>query len=251
MTDTGNHNDAPGGQEQQLNELRAELEASQRALEAFSYSVSHDLRAPLRKIGYFTELLIETYEGKLDEKGNEWLSKLGGQAREMTQLIDALLELSRTGRKTPRKTLVPMQGIVEELTRHARLHAGGRIIHFTIHPVPAAPADIELIGQVWVQLISNAVKYTARKEETHIEIGAEEKPGGIVYYIKDNGVGFDMHYADKLFSPFQRLHNRSEFEGTGIGLATAERIIARHNGRIWAQAEPDKGACFYFELPDK
>jgi light-regulated signal transduction histidine kinase (bacteriophytochrome) len=249
MTDTGNNNNPPPGPEQQLQQLRAELEASNRALEAFAYSVSHDLRAPLRKIGYFTELLLETYEGKLDDKGIEWLSKLGGQAREMAHLIDALIELSRTGRKTPHKTAVPMQDIVKDLTRHAGSHAAHRIIRFTIHPVPAAPADRDLISQVWTQLISNAVKYTARKEETLIEIGAETKPGSIIYYIKDNGVGFDMHYADKLFSPFQRLHNRSDFEGIGIGLAMAERIIARHNGKIWVEAEPDKGACFYFELP--
>ena len=237
--------------EQRVKDRTAELEASNRALEAFSYSVSHDLRAPLRKIGYFTELLTEAYQGQLDGKGNDWLDKLNGQAREMTHLIDVMLEFSRMGRKAPRKTRVSMKEMVEEIARNAGEQENGRRIQFHIHPLPDAPADRDLIRQVWVNLISNAVKYTAKQEEALVEIGAEEKAGALIYYVKDNGVGFDMNYADKLFSPFQRLHARSEFEGTGIGLATVERIITKHNGKIWAEAAPDEGACFYFELPDK
>ena len=235
--------------EQRVKDRTAELEASNRALEAFSYSVSHDLRAPLRKIGYFTELLTETYGEKLGDKGNDWLDKLNGQAREMTHLIDVLLEFSRMGRQTLRKTSVPMRDMAEEIARNAGEQENGRRIQFNIHPLPEAPADKDLIRQVWINLISNAVKYTAREKEALVEIGAEEKNGDVIYYIKDNGVGFDMNYADKLFSPFQRLHSRSDFEGTGIGLATVERIIARHNGKIWVEAAPDEGACFYFQLP--
>jgi len=237
--------------EQKVKDRTAELEASNRALESFSYSVSHDLRAPLRKIGYFTELLTETYGEKLDGRGGEWLNKLNGQAREMTHLIDVLLGFSRMGRMALRKTQVSMKDMVEEIARHAREHENGRHIQFHIHLLPDAPADKDLIRQVWENLISNAVKYTAREKEALVEIGAEEKAGALTYYVKDNGAGFDMHYADKLFTPFQRLHSRSDFEGTGIGLATAERIITKHNGKIWAEAAPDEGACFYFQLPDK
>lgn len=249
MKETGSKHDLPYELEQQMNDLRAELEASNRALEAFTYSVSHDLRAPLRKIGYFTELLAEGYAGKLDEKGNEWLDKLQGQAREMTHLIDVLVEFSRLGRKTPGKTRVSMRDMVEEIVRHAGGQENGHAVRFTIQPLPDAPADKDLIRLVWEHLISNAVKFTGQQKEARVEIGAEEIPGAVVYYVKDNGVGFDMNYADKLFTPFQRLHSRHEFEGTGIGLATAGRIIARHNGKIWAEAAPDEGACFYFQLP--
>jgi light-regulated signal transduction histidine kinase (bacteriophytochrome) len=249
MEETENRNDRLHDLEQQVKDLAAELEASNRALESFSYSVSHDLRAPLRKIGYFTELLTETYTGRLDAKGEEWLNKLDAQSKEMTHLIDVLLEFSRLGRKAPGKTRIPVNPMVEDIARNAAAQENGRNIRFNIHPLPDALADKDLIRQVWINLISNAVKYTARKEEALIEIGAKEKAGVVVYYIKDNGVGFDMNYADKLFSPFQRLHSRSEFEGTGIGLATAERIIAKHNGKIWVEAKPDEGACFYFELP--
>jgi len=249
MAEKGSTNNGhPDDLEQRVKDLTTELEASNRALEAFSYSISHDLRAPLRKIGYFTELLTETYAGLLDGKGNEWLSKLDAQSKEMTHLIDVLLEFSRLERKMPGKTRIPVQQMVEDIARDAAEKESGRNIHFNIHPLPDALADVDLIRQVWIHLISNAIKFTVRKKETLIEIGAEEKAGTMVYYIKDNGVGFDMTYADKLFSPFQRLHPRSEFEGTGIGLATVERIIAKHNGRIWMEAKPDEGACFYFEL---
>ena len=252
MEETGSSNNGqPENLEQRVKDLTAELEASNRALEAFSYSVSHDLRAPLRKIGYFTELLTETYAGRLDGKGNEWLNKLDAQSKEMTHLMDVLLEFSRTGRKAPGKTRVEINAMVENIVKNDTGRDNGRNIHFIIHPLPDALADTDLIRQVWTHLISNAVKYTARKKEAVIEIGAEEKTGTIVYHIKDNGVGFDMNYADKLFSPFQRLHSRSDFEGTGIGLAIVERIISKHNGKIWAEAKPEEGASFYFELPVK
>ena len=237
--------------EQQLKDRTAEQEASNQALEAFSYSVSHDLRAPLRKIGYFTELLTETYGDQLEGKGQGWLDKLSDQAKEMAQLIDVLLEFSRTGKKPPQKTIVPVKAMVEDIIRESKEQENGRNIHFSIHALPDVLADTDLLRQVWVNLVSNAVKYTARKEETRIEIGAEEKNGSVVYYVKDNGTGFDMNYYDKLFAPFQRLHSRSDFEGTGIGLATVERIIAKHGGRVWAEAKPDEGACFYFQLPNK
>lgn len=249
MKEPGHPNTPLHELEQQVNQLRTELEASNRALDAFSYSVSHDLRAPLRKIGYFTEMLVETYQGKLDTKASEWLNKLNGQAREMTHMIDVLLEFSRTGRKTPEMIAVNMTEMVNILARDAGSKDNSRNICFTIHPLPEISADPDLIRQVWTNLLSNAIKYTAREKDTQIEIGADEKPGAVLYYIKDNGVGFDMKYAEKLFTPFQRLHSRSEFEGTGIGLATAERIIAKHNGRIWAEAAMGEGAAFYFELP--
>jgi len=251
MEESGSRNNNHHDLEQQVKDLAAELEASNRALETFSYSISHDLRAPLRKIGYFTELLTETYTGQLEGKGNEWLGKLDEQAKEMAHLIDVLLELSRLGRKIPGKTRVAVKTLVEDIARDAAGQENGRNIRFTIHQLPDALADIDLIRQVWTNLISNAVKFTARQEAALIEIGATQKPGATVYYIKDNGVGFDMNYADKLFSPFQRLHSRNEFKGTGIGLAIAERIIARHNGKVWVEAKPGEGACFYVELPDK
>ncbi|MBS1567096.1 MAG: GAF domain-containing protein [Bacteroidetes bacterium] len=235
--------------EQRVKDRTAELEASNRALEAFSYSVSHDLRAPLRKISYFTELLIEDYKDKLEDKGADWLNKLDGQAREMSHLIDVLLGFSRMGRAPLRKTQLSMQEMVEEICRSLSEQETGRNIRFDIKTLPSSPADKDLIRQVWVNLLSNAVKYSGRREEAIVEVGAETKENAVVYYVRDNGVGFDMNYADKLFSPFQRLHSRGEFEGTGIGLATVERILAKHGGKIWAEAAPDKGACFYFELP--
>jgi PAS domain S-box-containing protein len=227
----------------------AELEAANKSLESFSYSVSHDLRAPLRHIQGYAELLAGALEGELSQEAGRYLTVIGKAGREMGQLIDDLLEFSRMGRAAMRESRVDLDGLVRSVIANLEMATRGRKIEWNIPALPRVIGDASMLRQVLANLLSNAVKYTGPRDPARIEIAcAGEDNGRIILFVRDNGVGFDMKYADKLFGVFQRLHRSNEFEGTGIGLASVERIIARHGGRVWAEAAPDLGATFYITL---
>ncbi|MGM3308002.1 ATP-binding protein [Anabaena sp. WFMT] len=228
----------------------AQLQAANKALESFSYSVSHDLRAPLRAIDGFSRMIQEDYSEQLDAEANRYLKVVRDNAKRMGELIDDLLNLSRLDRKEMSKQPVLVNELIQQVLRDLTPEWSGRQIEFAIADLPICQADFSLLTQVWINLLSNAIKYTKYKSIAHIEVGYEVMDGEGVYFIRDNGSGFDMQYADNLFGVFQRLHREQEFEGTGIGLAIVQRIIQRHGGRIWSQAAVDQGATFYFTLPD-
>lgn len=235
--------------EQRVNERTAQLEAANSELEAFSYSVSHDLRAPLRHVDGFVKLLHMTSGDKLDEASQRYLDVISGAAKRMGALIDDLLVFSRMGRSEMRRTNVGMNDLVAEVMREMAEEFQGRVIEWEISPLPEVYGDRAMLKQVWVNLISNAVKYSRHRSSAKIKIGCRENSSGeLEFSIQDNGAGFDMQYAGKLFGVFQRLHQAEEFEGTGIGLANIRRIILRHGGKTWAEGEVDAGATFYFTL---
>jgi signal transduction histidine kinase len=217
-------------------------------LEAFSYSVSHDLRAPLRAIHGYSKMLKANFELQLGGEGNRLMDNIVQNAKKMGQLIDDLLDFSRIGRKELIKANMSMNSIVLNMCSELQKAQPGRNIEFKVGHLSPALADNITLKHVWLNLISNAVKYTGLKEIAVIEISSETVGDEIIYQVKDNGAGFDMRYADKLFGVFQRLHSDEEFEGTGVGLALVQRIISKHGGRVWADAEVDKGASFYFTL---
>ena len=225
------------------------LVAANKELEAFSYSVSHDLRAPLRHVSGFVQLLQANAKGKLDDTGMRYLDVIAGAAKRMGMLIDDLLSFSRTGRAQINKEPIPLSEMVEECKRELELEIKGRTIEWTIGDLPQVHADRPLLRQVMANLLGNAVKYSGKREVAKIEISAKTEGEEVVVCVRDNGAGFDMKYAGKLFGVFSRLHGESEFEGTGIGLANVRRIVLRHGGRTWAEGEVDKGAAFYFSLP--
>src|SRR5262245_11507129 len=236
--------------EQRVHERTAQLEAANRELEAFSYSVSHDLRAPLRHLSGFANLLKQSAAECLDEKSLRYLQHIDEAAELMGKLVDALLAFSRMGRAEMARSRVSCDKLVNEVLEILLPDMQGRKIVCQIESLPDAVGDQTMLRLVWSNLISNALKYTRPRDETRIEIGStKNERGEMVYFVRDNGVGFDMQYADKLFGVFQRLHNDEEFEGTGIGLATVQRIIRRHGGSIWAEGKVDGGATFYFLLP--
>ena len=217
-------------------------------LESFSYSVSHDLRAPLRAINGYTKMLKTNFETQLDPEANRLMNNIVHNAKKMGQLIDDLLTFSRVGRRELVKMNIQMQDVVNDTCSELKNEQGDRKIEFRIKELLPAQADNMAIRQVWLNLISNAVKYTKLRDTSIIEIGSEIKGDEITYFIKDNGAGFDMRYADKLFGVFQRLHSEEEFEGNGVGLALVQRIISKHGGRVWAEAKVNEGATFYFTL---
>lgn len=225
-----------------------ELEALNKELEAFAYSVSHDLRAPLRAIDGFSQALLEDYEAKLDEEGKDDLRRVRSATQKMAQLIDDILVLSRVGRRELRLEKVNLSAMAEELARELRESDPQRQVQWVIAPGVEVMADGELLRIAMSNLIGNAWKYTSKKEKARIEFGVLDGEGRKVYFIRDNGAGFDMRYVNKLFVPFQRLHSASEFPGTGVGLATAQRVIRRHQGSIWAEGRAGEGATFYFTL---
>jgi PAS domain S-box-containing protein len=226
------------------------IEQLNQELESFSYSVSHDLRAPLRSIDGYTQILLEDYAQNLDQEGKRVLGVVVNNARRMAKLIDDLLDFSRVGRKDVTKSLVNTEGLVRSVIAELRaFEAQERNIQINVSPLEPCDADANLLRQVWTNLISNAMKYTRKKKEALIEISCEKTPMEIIYKIRDNGTGFDMQYAHKLFGVFQRLHRQQDFEGTGVGLAIVHRIVTRHGGRVWAEGEVDKGTTFYFSLP--
>ncbi len=226
------------------------LEAANKELEAFSYSVSHDLRAPLRHIDGYAALLRKTVAHSLSEKGVRYLQTISDAATQMGQLIDDLLVFSRMGRQDMLQTTVNMDQLIKSILSDLRLDLHGRRISWTIASLPEVQGDPSMLRQVFMNLLTNALKFTSTRATASIEIGAESSGSDeIVLYVRDNGVGFDMQYAPKLFGVFQRLHRADEFEGTGIGLANVRRIVHRHGGRAWADGVADQGATFYVALP--
>ncbi|NEW81525.1 MAG: GHKL domain-containing protein [Mariniphaga sp.] len=235
--------------EQRVSDRTSQLEAANKELEAFSYSVSHDLRAPLRHINGFIDMFTKQFPDSLPEKGLYYLNVIKDSASQMGLLIDDLLQFSRTGRQELRKSTIDMNLVFGDVLSAMNRDTEDRIVEWITKFLPTVYCDQSLIKQVWVNLLSNAVKFTQKKEKSVIEVGYEENEKEFVFFVRDNGVGFDMKYANKLFGVFQRLHSREDYEGTGIGLANVQRIILRHGGRVWAEAEQDKGAIFYFSLP--
>jgi PAS domain S-box-containing protein len=218
-------------------------------LESFTYSVSHDLRAPLRSINGYTEILKEDYAHLFDAEGLNTLDVIIRNAKKMGALIDDLLQFSRMGRSEIMQERVEMDALVLNVIEELNPRSKPQPVAWTIHPLPTATGDKSMLQQVWQNLIGNAVKYASKAEAPKIEIGGERHAGWVTYWVRDNGVGFDMKYADKLFGVFQRLHKMNEFEGTGVGLALVHRIVDRHLGKVWAEAALNKGATFYFKLP--
>jgi len=227
-----------------------ELDVTNRELEAFSYSVSHDLRAPLRHVVGFASLLEQRAGGSLDDRARAYVKTITEAAQRMGQLIDDLLAFSRMGRASLTPEQVNLGRLTSEAKAEVELDAAGREIVWTIHPLPTVYADPALLRLVLVNLLSNAVKYSGTRSVAHIEVGSTPQPdGSTLIYVKDDGVGFDMQYSAKLFGVFQRLHRADEFSGTGIGLANVQRIVQRHGGRVWAESELDRGATFYVWFP--
>lgn len=231
-----------------VKERTAELEAANKELEAFSYSVSHDLRSPLRSIDGFSQILLEDYDGKLDAGVVDSLRRIREASRRMGLLIDGLLSLSRISRAALKRERVSLSDLVRDLARVLEETERNREVEFVIEEELVAEGDERLLYAALQNLIGNAWKFTQRKLNPRIEFGALEKDGEFAYFVRDNGAGFDMAYSNKLFSLFQRLHDPAEFSGTGIGLATVQRIIHRHGGRLWGEGEVGKGATFYFTL---
>lgn len=228
----------------------AQMEEANKELEAFSYSVSHDLRAPLRHIDGFVKMLAKQSGEKLDAQGSRYLGIIADSAQRMGALIDDLLVFSRMSRAELRRSKVSSDSLVHEAVNGLQSEVNGREIRWKIGPLPEVQADPAMLQQVWVNLVSNAVKYSRTRSPSEIEIGCDDSDQGEhIFFVHDNGVGFDMQYAHKLFGVFQRLHRTDEFEGTGIGLANVSRIVHKHGGRVWAQGKPNAGATFYFSLP--
>ncbi|HTB53592.1 MAG TPA: ATP-binding protein [Ferruginibacter sp.] len=236
--------------ENKVIERTAQLESVNKELESFSYSVSHDLRAPIRAINGYTRILVDDYEEKFDVDGKNVLNAIIHNSKIMGRLIDDLLAFSKLGRKEITVSEIDMAGLVQLIREELIFDEGENIPHFTINSLPLVKGDQSLIKQVWINLISNAIKYSKNKPATNLEIGAFKKDNLMVYYVKDEGAGFDMQYYDKLFGVFQRLHSQKEFEGTGIGLAIVQKIINRHNGTVWAESVLNEGTTFYFSLPN-
>jgi len=228
----------------------AQLAAVNHELEAFSYSVSHDLRAPLRAIDGFARILGEDHGPALAPEAQRLLGVIRENAVRMGRLIDDLLQFSRLGRKELEVTALDLDALARSVVDELRREGGARDIDVAIGPLPPARGDRALIRQAFVHLIGNALKFTRGRPDARVEIGSRHQQDEVAYYIRDNGVGFDMRYADKLFGVFQRLHAVEEFEGTGVGLALVQRIVHRHGGRVWAEGRVNDGATFSFTLPE-
>jgi PAS domain S-box-containing protein len=236
----------------ELGKRTSDLEVSNKELEAFAYSVSHDLRAPLRHMVGFTELLQKHIGPTLDEKGHRYTRIILESAKKMGSLIDDLLAFSKIGRAETRETMVSLEQLVKEVLADMQQETDGRKIAWKVGAMPNLYGDRSMLKVALVNLVSNAVKFTRKHPQPEIEIGSmETKQEGMVVFVRDNGVGFDMKYAHKLFGVFQRLHQSDSFEGTGIGLATVQRIIHRHGGRVWAESLLDRGATFFFSVPSR
>jgi signal transduction histidine kinase len=235
--------------EHRVRERTQELQAANADLEAFSYSVSHDLRAPLRVVDGFCQMFIDDFGAGIPPKGRLILDKARAGASRMNQLIDDLLRFARFSRQPLQMRPVQMNGLVRRVMGNFEDQLCGRSVQLQVAELPDCVGDGSLLEQVFSNLLSNALKFTAARPHSHIEIGTSRGAAEQVYFIKDNGVGFDMKYADRLFGVFQRLHSQSEFEGTGIGLSIVHRIVRRHGGRTWAESVPQQGATFYFSLP--
>jgi light-regulated signal transduction histidine kinase (bacteriophytochrome) len=247
------------GLEQRVSQRTAELQEQAETLtrvndelEAFSYSVSHDLRAPLRTVGGFATLIAEKYGDQLDDEGNRYLEKIRDGGKHMGQLIDGLLTFSRLQRQDLVVVQVSMETLVRDVWEQLAPNRAERAIRFTMTRLPDCTGDGRLLWHVLTNLLDNAIKYTRNRDAAEVEVGCRaDDDRGDLYYIRDNGTGFDMRYAGKLFKVFQRLHRAEDFEGTGIGLALAARVVHRHGGEIWAEGKPGLGATFFFTVPPK
>lgn len=235
--------------EQRVEARTSELTAANHEMEAFTYSVAHDLRAPLRHIDAFSRILSEDFVSALPPEARRYLEHIRTGSRNMSQLVDDLLNLARVGRQELRRKSTPLSPLVNEVVADLRREAGGRDIEWHIRELPTVECDSGLMKQVFANLLSNAVKYTRPRQKAVIEVGSVKANGGNAIFVRDNGVGFNMKYVDKLFGVFQRLHRAEEFEGTGVGLATVDRIVRKHGGSIWAEASINQGATFYFTVP--
>ena len=231
----------------EINKVNARLTKTNQELESFTYSVSHDLRTPLRAIGGYARMLEEDYSRVFDDEGTRLLGNIQSNALRMGKLIDSLLTFSKLNKKELKKTNVSMQELFERIRLELLNVAGNAEIQ--IGRIEDAPADQELISQVIMNLMSNAIKYSSKKEKPLVKVTCNKDNGHVTYTVSDNGSGFDMQYADKLFGVFQRLHHQHEFEGTGVGLAIVKRIVDRHGGKVWAESKPGEGAAFSFTLP--
>ncbi len=234
--------------EQRVKDRTAALEAAVKELEAFTYSVSHDLRAPLRALDGFSQAVLQDFSAQVPETGQRYLRVIRESAQKMAQLIDDLLAFSRIGRQQPRMRSVDNAQLVHNAVQQLAPMQDGRRIEWRIGTLPECQGDPAMLHQVWINLLSNALKYSRKTEAAVIEVGALADPDGPVYFVRDNGVGFDMRYAHKLFGVFERLHRADEFEGTGVGLAIVQRIVQRHGGTVRAEAAPGRGATFFFQL---
>jgi PAS domain S-box-containing protein len=235
--------------EERVIERTAQLHAANQELESFSYSVSHDLRAPLRAINGYTRILVEDYVDTLDAEGQRVCQIIIGETQRMGKLIDDLLSFSRLSRKEIQPAHVDMKTLALSVFGELTGEPARERIDFKVGKLPTANGDPALLHQVWVNLLSNAIKFTSKRERAIIEVGSKRSDEQVIYYVRDNGAGFDIQYVDKMFGVFQRLHSEDEFEGTGVGLAIVQRIVQRHGGRVWAEGEVDKGATLYFSLP--
>lgn len=236
---------------EELKREAMKLEDANNELEAFAYSVSHDLRVPLRAIDGFSRIVIEDYETELDEEGVRLLNIIRENTKKMGQLIDDILLLSRAGRQEMNIGKLDMAALAKNVYDDFQQETENRNINFVVEAMPPVEADRALMTQVLTNLIGNAIKFTEKTENAQIEFGYTEDEDDYTYHVKDNGAGFNMKYYDKLFGLFQRLHSQDEFEGTGVGLSIVQRIISRHNGRVWGEGEVGKGATIYFSLPKK
>jgi len=234
--------------EQRIKDRTAELEAANKELEAFSFSVSHDLRSPLTQLHGFSTLLLDNHASHLNEQGQRYLHNIKDGAMRMSALIDDLLMLAKVSRQELKVRDVGLSSLIEEVLKEFKSETSERKIEWQVGPLPFIKCDYGLMRQALINLLSNAIKYTRKRERAVIEISAKIIGGKQTILVRDNGVGFDMKYADKLFAPFQRLHREKDYEGTGIGLATVQRIIHKHSGRIWAHSEPGLGATFCFTV---
>ncbi|MEX2540443.1 MAG: PAS domain S-box protein [Trueperaceae bacterium] len=241
--------DARDALDSQVQERTADLLAVNAELESFNYSVSHDLRAPLRGLTGFSQILAEEYHSQLDENGRHYLKRVSGAAERMGELIDALLALSRVSRAELRIEDVDLSDLVERIAGALSVRDAGRSVEFVVEPGIAARGDERLLRVALENLLGNAWKFSSENPAGRIEFGVQRSGDGDVYFVRDNGAGFDMAYVDKLFTPFQRLHSPRDFAGTGIGLATVQRIVQRHGGKIWGEGEVGSGATIYFTLP--
>ncbi|MDO8413968.1 MAG: PAS domain S-box protein [Gallionellaceae bacterium] len=234
--------------EQEIRQRTTELQTANQELEAFSYSVSHDLRAPLRGIDGWSLVLLEDYGNKIDKQGRDYLQLVRSEAQRMGQLIDDLLQLARMVQSKMNWHMVDLSALAQSIAARLQSNAPDRSVEFLIQPNLQAQGDVGLLQAALTNLLENAWKFTRKQPQARIECGRMNKDGTEVFFVRDNGVGFDLAYAAKLFTPFQRMHQTSDFPGTGIGLATVQRIIRRHSGRIWAEAKVNQGATFYFTL---
>ncbi|MCB9079064.1 MAG: GHKL domain-containing protein [Anaerolineaceae bacterium] len=234
--------------EKRVIERTAQYEEANQELEAFAYTVSHDLRAPLRAINGFGNIVLKDYHTQLPAEVQRYLNLMRDNAQQMGHLIDDLLTFSRLGRQALKKKTVNMTDLVQLVIKKLNVDQEERQINIKVIDLPPCQADATLLKQVFINLLSNAIKFTCGRKVAEIEVGYQKKDGEIVYFVKDNGVGFEMEYAHKLFGVFQRLHRAEDYEGTGVGLAIVHRIIQRHGGEIWAESVVDQGATFYFIL---